>query len=114
MKIYFVFVCLILVGCGDVAKSLEEGKAYGKSHTLSQCIDESISKLEMCEDMKCVSAHMGFPRGCAKTASLDQQFCSTLPATVIEAANAIKQQCSTHQFPKACYKYMQQPVSRCY
>ncbi len=97
-----------------MAKSLEEGRTFGTSHTLSQCVVESMSKLETCEDITCVSAHMGFPRGCAKTATVDQQFCSTLPANVIEAATTIKQQCSTHQFPKSCYKYMQQPVSRCF
>jgi len=113
MRIFYIFTLLVLTGCGDISKSLEEGYAYGQSHTLGQCFNESMSRLDACVDNSCVIENIGFPRGCAKTALLDPSFCATVPSETLAAAEVMKKQCSTHKFPKACYKYMQQSVARC-
>ncbi len=104
---------LLLVGCGDIVKSLEEGRVYGKSHTLGECSKESMARLNACEGTACVAANMGFPRGCTKTARSDRRFCASAIGGVTEAAATIKQSCTGHRFEKACYTYRQLPIARC-
>ncbi len=109
----FMILVFLLVGCGDIAKSLEEGRTYGKGHTLGECSKESMSRLNACEGVACVAANMGFPRGCTKTARSDRRFCSSAAGGVTEVATTLKQTCAGHKFEKACYKYKQLPIARC-
>lgn len=108
-----MILLLMVLGCGDIAKSLEEGRVYGKSHTLGECSKESMARLNACEGSACVAANMGFPRGCTKTSRSDRNFCASATGEVTEAAVTIKQSCAGHRFEKACYKYRQLPIARC-
>ena len=80
MRRVLMILVLMLVGCGDIAKSLEEGRTYGKGHTLGECSKESMARLNACEGSACVAANMGFPRGCTKTARSDRRFLDQLQA----------------------------------
>jgi lysyl-tRNA synthetase class II len=58
--------------------------------------------------------HVGFPRGCAETSRFDEEFCAAVPSNIVDAVAAIKLTCEGHKFEKACVKYLQLPVERCF
>ena len=108
-----IILGFILFGCGEIVKSVEEGRAYGKGHTLGECSKESMARLNACDGASCAAMNIGFPRGCVKTSRSDRNFCATAPAELTDAVVAIKQACAGHRFEKACYKYKQLPIARC-
>ncbi len=108
-----MLLAVILSGCGDLVKSVEEGRAYGKDHTLGECDKEAMARLNACEGESCAILNVGFPKGCVKTARSDPKFCATNRAGLKDAIVKIKRECSGHRFEKACYKYKQAPIARC-
>lgn len=108
-----IILGLTLSGCGDIVKSVEEGRAYGKGHTLGECSKESMARLNACDGASCAAMNIGFPRGCVKTSRSDRNFCATAPVGIMDAVATIIRECSDHRFPKACAKYRKLPIARC-
>lgn len=118
MKITFVlivFSCLFLSSC-DSGEHIKKGKEYGKTHTLSECAQQSIDYLEQCSsatDIACLALPLGFSRGCSKTSTADDSFCNNYQDGVLDAAASIKKFCQSSKIPDACFKVLKLPAAVC-
>lgn len=98
----------------ELSKNMQKGREYGNNHTLGECFERSLTILNSCDSISCAGLNLGFSRGCAETSRFDAEFCATVPSKLIDAIMAMKRDCAGHKFEKACYKYMQHPVKRCF
>ena len=106
-------VASCIAACGRINAELDAGYAYGRDHDLGACYEESLRRLNACTDLACQALAPGFARGCAAKALPSEAFCSQVPDSVMDASDWIQAQCASHPQPKACYKVIQQPASKC-